>query len=89
MHNKIEYKTIQQIGVMTPGPGAYEFSLKNKKAAPSFGTGSEKRSFEYNKGIKAFPASNVYKPSDNFTKTTSSAWGFGSEQRKGPVNLKN
>lgn len=39
IHKKLEYQTIDQ----TPGPGAYESNLKNRKTAPSYGAGTQKR----------------------------------------------
>lgn len=62
IHSKIEYKPIEATGGFTPGPGAYESHVKNKKAAPSYGYGSAKREFGAAKGITNVPASNAYSP---------------------------
>lgn len=85
MHSKIEYKPIQTTGGFTPGPGAYESHIKNKKGAPSYGYGSEKRDFGVAKAILAIPASNTYNPSLSQTQRSGAKWGFGSETRKGPI----
>jgi hypothetical protein len=71
---------------MTPGPGAYESHVKNKKGAPSYGYGSEKRNFEVAKSIMAVPAANNYSVNLSQTQRAGAKWGFGSETRKGPVD---
>lgn len=89
MHNKLEYKPIEQTGGKTPGPGTYEFHVKNKKTAPAFRQGSEKRAFGItNKTVLGVPGANTYKPNLTFTQSSASKWVFGSEQRKGPVDSK-
>jgi len=62
IHAKIEYKPIEMTGGFTPGPGAYESHHKNKKGAPSYGQGSEKRQFGAAKTVTNVPASNNYNP---------------------------
>ena len=89
MHNKLEYKPIEQTGGKTPGPGTYEFHVKNKKTAPAFRQGSEKRAFGItNKTVLGVPGANTYKPNLTFTQSSGSKWVFGSEVRKGPVDSK-
>lgn len=51
MHNKLEYKPIEATGGKTPGPGAYENNLRNKKTAPAYRQGSEKRNFAISKHV--------------------------------------
>lgn len=40
MHSKLK----NQSNMLTPGPGAYESSLKHMRAAPAYGAGTQKRS---------------------------------------------
>lgn len=63
---------------LVPGPGNYEPKDSTKKAAPQYKMGTELR----DKKIKDnFPSSDTYNPKDTFTKTASSAFGFGTENR--------
>ena len=86
MHSKLEYKPIHKTGGQTPGPGTYESTIKNKKKDPSWGYGTEKRKFNASSSIA--PASNTYNPGMNLTQKAEARWVFGSEERKGPVNMK-
>ena len=45
---------------LAPGPGNYEFNLKNKKAAPNYGFGSSTRETG-TKGKLAVPGPGAYK----------------------------
>jgi len=83
MHNKLSYKPIEQIGGKTPGPGTYEFNLRNKRTAPSYRQGTQKRDFSVSKAVLAVPASNTYKPNMTYTQQSAAKWVFGSEIRKG------
>jgi len=88
MHSKLEYKPIENIGGKTPGPGAYETHVKNKRKAPAYGAGSEKRDFGVAKYILGQPAANAYNPNQTFTQRGAAKWGFGSEKRASPINEK-
>ena len=83
MHTKLEYKPIQQIGGSTPGPGNYDYSLKNMKSAPSYGLGSQQRPFIGNKSAMNIPSPGAYNPNSGATQKADAKWGFGSEKRKG------
>jgi hypothetical protein len=76
IHKKLEYQTIDQ----TPGPGAYESSLKTRKTAPSYGQGTQKRNNSSSNFL--VPAANTYFPTTTFTTKGAAKWGFGTEKRK-------
>ena len=69
---------------LVPGPGAYESSLKVKKAAPNYGMGTESRSPAHvkpgMKGVSTDPG--AYNPSSTFTKLSAPNYRMGSETRK-------
>lgn len=80
IHAKLEYKTIQNTAGDTPGPSAYELTLKNKHSYPAYKLGTEKR--DTSSGKHVGPASNTYLPSMSFTSKAAAKWGFGSETRQ-------
>lgn len=87
MHAKLEYKPIENIGGHTPGPGSYDMHARNKRKAPAYGAGSEKRDFGVAKYILGLPAPSAYNPNASTTQRSGAKWAFGSETRKGPIEL--
>ena len=69
---------------LVPGPGQYEFTLKDMHAAPDYGFGTSKRedpsAHGKSKNIETEPG--AYDPSDKFTKTAAPNFGFGTQKRK-------
>mmetsp|Transcript_41262 Transcript_41262/g.62828 ORF Transcript_41262/g.62828 Transcript_41262/m.62828 type:complete len:119 (-) Transcript_41262:333-689(-) len=88
MHSKLPYKPVEEQAGKSPGPGAYESHFRNKKQAPSYGLGLGQRSFVKTKAGLEIPGSNSYNPSMTYTMTQGAKWGFGSEERKGPIDKK-
>lgn len=64
---------------LTPGPGTYLTTLKNKRSSPAWGAGTEKRTYS-TQGLHS-PSPNKYNPSVEMTSKTSAKWGFGSGKR--------
>ena len=58
--------------------------MKDKRRAPAYAAGTERRTFDVARAAKENPGANVYKPNATFTQTGSSKWVFGTETRKPP-----
>lgn len=69
---------------LVPGPGQYEFHLKAMKTAPNYGIGTSQRmdpsKLAKTKGIET--DAGRYDPKNEFTKTASPNYRFGSQQRR-------
>ena len=82
MSPKLIDKTLAKRSYM-PGPGAYTSSNFHLRTAPAFGLGSEIRNSLKKENAKQYvPDGGAYNPKSNFTKSSASAWGFGTEKRK-------
>jgi hypothetical protein len=75
MHQKLK----NMKGMLTPGPGHYESSLKNRNAAPAYGQGTQKRT--NSQAYTISPPPNAYQVNTGYTSKNAAKWGFGSEKR--------
>lgn len=88
IHSKLKGQGSLEKIIKTPGPGAYESHVNNRRKAPSYGLGSEPRKFGGTQKSFTVPGSNTYNPSADLTQSSAAKWGFGSQERKGPIDMK-
>jgi hypothetical protein len=80
IHTKLNDSFQEKESRNKPGPGSYDTTDKLDKflrAQPSFGIGTSKRTESVPKERLVVPDATRYEPKDEFTKTKSAAFGFG------------